>query len=102
MVNIRAELLTLLVAATKQMVRSGITRRNVLPRHCMSALENPPRAHVEDLITLRVYGLKVGVVAKTRTLSAKLEDIFEALQALFSMQAFDSAAPRIQKLSGAD
>lgn len=65
---------------------------------CVTALEKAPRTKVKDLITLGAYGLNVGVVTQTRTLPTKLEDIFAALQALFSSQTFRSA-PRWQKLS---
>lgn len=72
-----------------------------LPRRLYeSALEQAPRAKVEELITLRAYGLKAGVVVETRTLPKKLEDIFAALHGLFSSQAFTAAAPRWQNLSG--
>ncbi|KAJ4393771.1 hypothetical protein N0V93_002986 [Gnomoniopsis smithogilvyi] len=74
-----------------------------LPRSLyMSALEQTPRANVEDLVMLHAYGLKVGVVVKTTILPTRLKDIFTALQALFSRQDFDFAAPRLQKLSGAE
>lgn len=66
------------------------------------ALDKAPRANVEGLIELHAYGIEVGVVAQTRRLPRKLEDIFAALQALFSTQAFNSAAPRLQKLSVED
>lgn len=66
---------------------------------CVTALEQAPRTHVQDLITLAVYGLNTGVVTQTLTLPTKLDDIFAALQALFSSNTFQSSATRWQKLS---
>lgn len=63
-----------------------------------SALQQAPRAKVEEQITLRAHGLKVGVVAQNRTLPTKLEDIFAALHCLFSVQAFNSSAPRLKEI----
>lgn len=65
----------------------------------VTALEQASRTKVKNLITLSVYGLNAGVVIQTRTLPTKLEDIFAALQALFSGNTFRSFAPRWQKLS---
>lgn len=69
---------------------------------CVTAFEQAPRTKVKDLITLGAYGLNAGVVTQTLTLPTKLEDIFAALQALFSSQNFRSSAPRWQKLSRED
>lgn len=74
-----------------------------LPRTMyLKAVEQAPRANVEDLVTLRAYGRKAGVVAQTRTLPTRLEDIFAALHDLFSGKGLTSSAPRWQKLSALD
>lgn len=66
---------------------------------CVTALEKVPRTNVEERVTLAAYGLIAGVVTQTRKLPSRLEDIFAALQTLFSTQPFRSCAPRLQKLS---
>lgn len=63
---------------------------------CVVALEKAPRANVEDWIMLATYGLIAGVVVQTRKLPYKLEDIFAALQSLYSTQPFRYSTPRLQ------